>query len=189
MRLFLAIDLPESVRSRLGELQERLRRSWPGWRWVRPEGIHLTIRFLGEVLPEVDSGARECWREAAAAVAPFKIGFGGIGRFPPRGGARVLWIAVHTQHGSEGLSLLAERVELAARSAGFEEETRPFRAHLTLARAMRGQSPTWSEGIDAGIEESVEVDRLVLFRSTLSPCGARYTALDSFALSGRGREC
>jgi 2'-5' RNA ligase len=146
------------------------------------------VRFLGEVQPQIDSGARDSWRAAAEAVAPFKIGFGALGRFPPRGRPRVLWVAVRQEQGAAGLPLLAERVEQAARAVGFDEENRPFRAHLTLARAARGQAPTWSEGVVPGIEELVEVDRLVLFQSRLSPSGARYTALDSFALEGRGRK-
>jgi 2'-5' RNA ligase len=95
---------------------------------------------------------------------------------------------VRQKNGSTALSLLAERVERAARAAGFDEERRPFRPHLTLARAARGGSPTWSEDFEAAIEETVEVDRLVLFKSTLSPSGARYTALESFALEGREGE-
>lgn len=188
MRIFLAIDLPESIRTRLGELQGRLRSSLTGWRWVRPQGIHLTIRFLGEVPQRIDAESREGWRDAAAAVAPFTIGFGALGRFPPRGKPRVMWVAVRQEDRTEGLPRLAERIELAARAAGFDEETRPFRPHLTLARAARGRSPAWTEGIDPAIDELVEVDRLVLFQSTLSPSGARYTALDSFALEGRRGE-
>ena len=67
MRLFLAVDLPDSLRRGLGELQRRLRANLTGWRWVRPEGIHLTMRFLGEVAEEEDARQRTAWRLAAGA--------------------------------------------------------------------------------------------------------------------------
>lgn len=184
MRLFLAVELPDAVRQGLDALQARLRDSWPGWRWVRPEGIHLTLRFLGEVDEATDAAARAGWRQAAAGCAAFRFRLEGLGRFPPGGRPRVLWVGVGEEGSSGRLAALATAVEGAARKAGFAAERRTFHPHLTLARAKRGGRPQWGEGIEPGIEEAVAVDRLVLFRSELRPDGARYTALDSFPLGG-----
>jgi len=94
MRLFLAVDLPDSLRRGLGELQRRLRSDLTGWRWVRPEGIHLTMRFLGEVAEEEDARQRTAWRLAAGACPRVRFRVGGTGVFPPRGAPRVLWAGV-----------------------------------------------------------------------------------------------
>ena len=88
MRLFLAVDLPDSLRRGLGELQARLRANLTGWRWVRPEGIHLTVRFLGEVAEEEDARQRTAWRFAAAACPRVRFRVGGTGVCPPRGAPR-----------------------------------------------------------------------------------------------------
>jgi 2'-5' RNA ligase len=183
MRLFLAIDIPD-VRSSLSGLQSVLRSSWPGWRWVRPEGIHLTVRFLGEVETGLDAASREAWRAAAGAVRPFDIRLGRLGRFPKGGAARVLWVGIEEVGGGGRLPALAESVEQAAREAGFEPEKRPFRPHLTLARARRGERPRWAEGVEFERGKAVRVDHMILFSSQLHPAGARYTAIDRFNLEG-----
>jgi 2'-5' RNA ligase len=184
MRLFLAVHIPDSIREELRALQRELKSEWPGWRWVRPESIHLTLRFLGEVDADRDALAREAWSRAAARSQPFVIRLGGIGRFPRGGRARVLWIGIEEIGGSRRLEELAERVEAAARERGFDPEKRPFKPHLTLARAQRGAGPAWQEDITVDRAEEFSVDRMVLFRSQLHPGGARYTALDHFMLKG-----
>lgn len=184
MRLFLAVDLPGTLRERLAALQSGLRQRCDGWRWVRPEGIHLTLRFLGEVDAERDAAGRAAWRAALRPLPPFRFSLGAIGRFPPTGRPRVLWLGV-TEAGRGGLLPdLAERLERAARNCGFAAERRPFSPHLTLARAAREGRPAWPGDIDGGIDLLVEVDRVVLFRSELHPSGARYTALEAFPLEG-----
>jgi 2'-5' RNA ligase len=184
MRLFLAVEIPDSIRTELRGLQERLKSVWPGWRWVRPEGIHLTLRFLGEVSADRDVLSREAWKRAAALSEPFVLRLGGIGRFPRGGRPRVLWIGIEELGGGTQLEELAEGLEAAARESGFEPSMRSFRAHLTLARAGRGERPAWQEGIAVDQSGEFRVDRLVLFRSQLHPSGARYTALEHFMLKG-----
>ena len=190
MRLFLAVEIPDTIRTALSSLQGSLRSAWPGWRWVRPGGIHLTLRFLGEVDGGLDASSREdahsreSWKEAAAPVAPFELRLGALGRFPRAGKARILWVGIEEVGEGRRLACLAERVEQAARDSGFEAEKRPFRPHLTLARARRGERPRWSDGVENDQREAVRVERLILFRSQLHPAGARYTAIDHFMLEG-----
>jgi len=186
VRLFLAIDLPAELREELAGLQARLRAGCAGWRWVRPQGIHLTLRFLGEVEPARDAACRAAWREAVAPLPPFRAELGGIGSFPPRGRPRVLWVGV-VEPGPGGLlQELARRLERAARDCGFEPERRPFSPHLTLARAARGGGPAPPPAVERA-SGRIAVERVQLFLSELHPAGARYTALDSFDLEG-GRE-
>jgi len=182
VRLFLAIDLPSATRQRIATLQRELGERCAGWRWVRPESIHLTLRFLGQVTEDVDLSMRPDWARAAAGVAPFPARVEQLGVFPPRGRPRILWLGVQDLGAASGLDTLARSLELAARSAGFAADEREFRPHLTLARAAghaRLSTPTDRGWVDP---QPFEVRELVLFRSELHPTGARYTALARFPL-------
>ena len=94
MRLFLALEVPAPLRSRIADLQSELRESCPGWRWVRPGGIHLTIRFLGEVDPAREAEIRPAWERAAASVRPFTLRPTGLGCFPNVRRPRVLHVRI-----------------------------------------------------------------------------------------------
>jgi 2'-5' RNA ligase len=186
VRQFLAVELPASLRERLSALQSRLRVQRDGWRWVRTDSIHLTLRFLGEVDPELDERCRPEWRAVAAGSPGFRFRLGDLGRFPPGGRPRVLWVGVVEIDTAGVMPALAAALEQAARNSGFEPEHRSFRPHLTLARAARGMRPRWTEGVEVEFEDEVEVDRIVLYRSELLPAGARYTVLDEFPLGTAG---
>ena len=182
MRLFLALELPRDVRDELERLQRGLRRDWQDWRWVRPAGIHLTLRFLGEVGRATDRDARAGWAASAAGVAPFRLRLGAIGRFPRTGRPRVLWVGAEEPGGDGRLPELARRLEAQARRSGFPPEQRPFRPHLTLARARRPGRPGWDEAVGAAARIEWVAEELILFRSELHSSGARYTALDRYPL-------
>lgn len=182
MRLFLAADLPDELREALARARERLERDATGWRWLRPEAVHLTLRFLGDVDEGRDLGARGGWRNAAAAAAPIELTLGAAGCFPAHGAPRVLWIGVRERATGGALEGLAAALERMAREAGWAPESRPFRPHLTLARRARGARPQRPPGGPADEAPAGLVERLVLYRSHLDPGGARYTALDSYPL-------
>ena len=184
MRLFLALALPDDVRHLLAEAQQQLRQQCSGWRWVRPEGIHLTIRFLGEVSESDDAVQRNTWREAAAGTGPIEFHLGGVGLFPSASRPRVLWVGVHDDTRDGRLLALAEAVEHAARSAGHAAETRPFRPHLTVARAARGRRATARDTSFEIRRVDTRATELTLFQSRLGPGGARYTRLEGFPLAG-----
>jgi 2'-5' RNA ligase len=188
MRQFLAARLPGRLDSGVAALQRRIGAELRGWRWVRPEGIHLTLRFLGDVDDSRDARARAVWREVIAGCAPFGLRLTDLGRFPPRGRPRVLWVGVEETDPGGALATLAERLESAARELGFDPESRPFRPHLTLARGGRPGIP--SDPAALGIRGSAEgrVREVVLYRSDLLPTGARYTALEAYPLHESGRE-
>jgi len=125
MRLFVAIDLPESVKERLALLCCGL----PGARWVDPDQIHLTLRFIGEV----DGGLFRDIRDVLAATEGecFSLQLSGIGFFPPRGKPRVIWAGLQK---NESLLKLRNRMESQLVDLGLEPEGRKFSPHITLAR-------------------------------------------------------
>ncbi len=185
MRLFVACDLPAEVRGRLRSLGESLRTEAPRLRWVRPEGIHLTLRFVGEVDEEIRSRLSETLRRAVPGAAPpFEVAVEGAGYFPDRGRPRVLWVGLREPSGA--LAGLHARVEEAVRGAGVAPENRPFRPHLTLARfgderadprllAAVGLLSTARHGL-------FTVEAVHLFQSVLRPSGAAYRLLEEFRL-------
>ncbi len=186
MRIFLAVDLDESIRSGIAALQRHLAREGvPGIRWVDPAGIHLTLRFCGEISQETtDRLARSI--APGVPYAPFPIRLGGLGTFPPRGAPRVLWVGVR-EAGS--LVPVAAWIEERVISCGLSREPRPFHPHLTLGRFRPGARPPVREALSApgaGDLGSLTVETIVLFESHLSPGGARYDALHSFPLTGAG---
>ncbi len=181
VRAFIALELDTPLREAIGELQARLRLRLGGIRLVRPEGIHLTLRFLGDTSPAQVETLRPLLAAAAAACPPADARVAGVGTFPERGSPRVLWLGLDVPPAVFDLQRACER---AARAAGFEREERPFRAHLTLGRwrdrAPRPDLPPTDLG-------PTRLDTLVLFRSDLRPDGAVYTPLARFALGAETR--
>jgi 2'-5' RNA ligase len=161
-----------------------LREALTGWRWVRPESLHLTLRFLGEVAPDLDRRARAVWAEIVAGAPPVELRLGTLGRFPPRGMPCVLWLGVEEIGAGGILSGLAARLEAAARELGWSAQQRPFRSHMTLARARRGVRPDEPPVTGTVPESRGWIRRVALVRSHLDPGGARYTELESYALGG-----
>jgi len=178
MRLFIAVELDEAIRKKLAEAQERLRAARCSVKWVKPELMHLTLRFLGEVdegrIPQLE----EAMASGAAGIAPFGVTVAGLGAFPERGAPRVLWVGIR-DNGS--LATLNSRLETGVRHLGFAPEDRPFSAHLTIGRvkdprganALRGPL-TAAAATDFG---SCTITELLLIQSVLSPSGPTYTPL------------
>ena len=176
VRSFVALELDARLRDAIGELQTRLRPRLGEIRTTRPEGIHLTLRFLGDTSPEQVATLRPLLAAAAAACPAAEARVAGLGTFPERGSPRVLWLGLDVPPTIFDLQRACER---AARAAGFEREPRPFRAHLTLGR-WRDRAPHPDlPGADLG---ATRLDTLVLFESDLRPDGAVYTPLARFAL-------
>lgn len=178
VRAFAALPLDQAALERIGERVAMLRPAIAGVRWVRPEGLHLTLRFLGwSSEPALESLAPALL--AAAAECPASVArFSGLGLFPERGSPRVLWLGVDLD---ASVGRLQQACERAAVAAGFAPEPRGFRPHLTLGRWRdRAPRPSLPE-LDLG---EAALDRLVLFRSRLQRGGAVYTPLRVFPLHG-----
>jgi 2'-5' RNA ligase len=177
IRAFVAIGLEQQTRARLAELIESLRDRIRGVRWVRPEGIHLTLRFLGyarrsgldSLVPDLRRAAEDC-PATSASVA-------GLGVFPERGRARVLFIAIAVP---ASILRLQEGCERAAVAAGFEAETRAFHPHLTLGRWKEPARRPALPDVDLG---PTRLDTLVLYRSQPGRNGSVYTPIENCALA------
>src|SRR5262245_22512686 len=191
MRLFIAVDLDDEARAAIADEQRRLKVAFDDARssikWVRPDHMHLTLVFLGEV-PEARAPAIVDTVNQPVAQPPFDLVFAGIGVFPPRGAPKVLWVgAAAGEADSIGLQReLANRM----RRLGVELDQRPFHPHLTLARwkTSRGadRSRALATGPDGAIAR-VHVDHATLYQSRLSSAGPTYTPLARATLSASRR--
>ncbi len=158
--------------------------------WVRPENVHLTLKFLGNIHPDRVSEIGHVLKTVAGEFGPFSLSFSELGMFPKSGGPRVLWMGVKDP--GQTLPALHRRVQAGLESLGFEPENRPYSPHLTLARIkspkngrlLREQVKTKPE-----VEPVVfEVDRIVLFQSELTAGGSRYSKLMANPLGNSGPE-
>jgi len=183
IRTFIAVDISDKVRSGLGRLIDNLKKgvkftpARPSW--VRPESIHLTLKFLGNIEEEKAGSIGEALRKIAGETKPFTLRIRDLGVFPSQRRPRVLWCGV--TKGEKQICHLQKMVDRAMAGFGFEKERRPFHPHLTLARIKSPRGTGALMNIVAG-QRSVLVgecliDRLILFRSELHPSGARYTRL------------
>jgi len=178
VRLFFAVELPEEVRRRaaahIAELQARMPEVRAGWE--RPEKMHITLKFMGEVEPQACAVLAGAAERATSTLAPFRFVIEDAGAFPVRGLPRVLWLGVRDASGS--LAQLQKRLEEECEAAGFEREARPFHPHLTIARLRRPEGARRLALLhqEKGFEPSeVFVDALLLIQSELGPTGSRYT--------------
>ena len=181
VRTFVALVLDDEMRRKLEALASSLRPRMPGARWVRPEGVHLTLRFLGDTPPERIERLEADLSAAAAASSPAEVGVRGLDTFPGRGKPpRVLWVGLEVPASVDELQAACEA---AAVAAGFPAEERPFRAHLTLARFRERVLRPALPPTDLG---TVRLHTLALVRSELRPGGAVYTPIARFALGAGG---
>src|SRR5574337_553407 len=132
MRIFVSIEIPEDVKQRMAGVQAGLRKADVEASWPRPEGIHLTLKFLGEVPESRINEIRNAVAAAAAGMSRFRVEVQGTGAFPNAGKARVVWAGLSGD--LEKMNRLQAAVEDALVRIGMEREDRPFKPHLTLAR-------------------------------------------------------
>jgi RNA 2',3'-cyclic 3'-phosphodiesterase len=183
IRAFLAIDPPAEVRRRIGEIQSELKRAVQGKiGWVRPEGIHLTLKFFGDIAVRDVAAISEAVREKTGPAAPLDFTVHRVGVFPDLRRPRVIWLGMEGD--TERLAALQRALEGAFAEIGFPAEDRPFRAHLTLGRiktttGLTGLAKAVADGRETGAG-SFRAGGLILFRSELHPSGARYTRLAEF---------
>jgi 2'-5' RNA ligase len=182
LRTFIAVELDAALRTQLGDLQARLQEAFPPRlvRWVRPEGIHLTLKFLGDTPAAQVAQIAEAMCAACEGHALFAISVGGMGCFPNVRRPRVLWVGVEEPTGA--LSRLQADVERALQPLGYPRERRGFSPHLTLGR-IRGRDRDAVEALGAYVARArvrlgaMEVDEVHLIRSELLPGGAVYSPL------------
>lgn len=176
MRLFVGLDLPEDLRLTLGLLRAGIN----GARWVPPENFHITLRFIGEADRHQAADLDDAL--ADIDVPAFDLAFHGVGSFASRGRLRAIWAGLES---SGALVHLHDKVERASVRAGFAEEQRKFKPHVTLAR-LKGTpefaAQRFLEDHAGFTTRPFTVDRFVLFESTLGGEGAHYTPVCRYPL-------
>jgi 2'-5' RNA ligase len=191
IRTFIAIELDESIKDELTRLQERLKcEALQGsLRWVRPVGIHLTLKFLGDVPADQIGEITRALEKSCQGFAPFSLSCGGLGCFPNLKRPRVVWVGVQEETGT--LAQLQKAIEENVAPLGYPPEKRKFSPHLTLGRVQRrvssGDLRRLGELVGAseiGTLGQMEVRSVNLMRSDLRPSGAMYTRLAEVELKG-----
>ncbi len=180
----MAVELDGGVHEALARVQAELRqRPLPSLRWVRPDAIHLTLKFLGETAADKVPAIEAALRQALAGLSPLRVELGPLGTFGGRR-PRVLWIGVAGD--VDRLKDLQARVERALRSLGFPREERPYSPHLTLARVPPSGAigPALEEALAAvpPPQAAMDVREVSLMLSRLGPAGAAYERLAAFPL-------
>lgn len=195
MRLFVALDLRDDVRRALGDLMAKLKPLSPDARWVRPQGMHVTLKFIGHAVETGDAEKLDAVRTALATVRsdrPVEMNFRGVGFFPNAQRPRVVWCGVQA---SENLAALAAAIDRALELVGISREDRAFVPHLTLARfkPARPGKPSRSnrnnrETLQSAAAEMAEKDfgsaretEFHLFESITKPGGAEYRKLETYS--------
>ena len=174
MRLFAAVPVSEPAREQILKLLGKLREAgWPV-RWVHDEGLHMSLKFFGEVAPERLDVIAEALRFAAHGADALALELGELGAFPSRNRPRVLWVGVQAP---AALELLQDRIERGCEAIGFPPEGAPFQPHITLGRLREGQRlpPGGLDDHAEGFEQVTFVaQQLVLYESVLTTGGPRY---------------
>lgn len=194
IRAFLAVELDENLRAAIEQVQRELRDRISRQlgrdariQWVRPESIHVTVKFLGDIEEAFVDRIRHVLGPALADTSRFTVPAGGIGVFPNRDGPRVLWIgcAGGAEQSEEAgrWRRLHQAVERALEPLGFAAEAKPFSPHLTLARVKDGERQVGKVLAQSGVFDrplscgSLVVGAIALMRSELKPAGAEYKRL------------
>ncbi len=176
MRAFVALNLPDTTRQALWSAIAPLRDLKLPVKWVRPDGIHLTLKFLGEIAAARQSEVIAALGRAAHGTRPLPLAIEGVGAFPNAARAKVLWAGVAIE---PALELLQHAIEREFTPLGFPTEARTVRPHVTLGRAQRDARPAAFGGLEAALgalsfAETVVIESVDLMRSTLQSGGAVY---------------
>lgn len=187
MRAFIGIALPDAVRASLAILQRQVGESGADIKWVEPEHLHVTLKFLDEITEEQRGRVEALLRQVAGGEPAFTLAMEWAGAFPSVNAPRVLWVGL--RQGRETVVRIAQAIEQECQAIGLRREERPFAAHVTLGRVRspkrqdelvkRLQTAAWEP------PDPFPVTALALYRSDLHPSGPRYTVLAEIPLTPR----
>lgn len=185
LRCFVAISLPDELKAKISGIQEKLKLAGADVSWTRPEGMHLTLKFFGEIEDKRIPKIEKALDMAVADVSTFSLSVSGIGTFPDMRRPRVIWIGL--KEDGSNLFTLQKGVEEELKNIGFPSEDRRFSPHITLGRIRSNRNIEKllrlideEKGIDTG---GFDVSEIHLIKSELKPTGAVYTELYSVMLS------
>jgi 2'-5' RNA ligase len=189
IRAFIAVELPPDFKLALARLQDKLKSGGRApVKWVEPDNIHLTLKFLGNIDAALIDRVTGVMQEAARGVHPFRVEMGGLGVFPGPGRVRIVWVGLTGDVAK--LTQLQKGLDAALAPLGFTPESRPFTPHLTLARVRDNASPEQRQDLGRlvtatrfEVPGSIKVDAVHLMRSQLTREGPVYTRLSSLTLA------
>jgi 2'-5' RNA ligase len=185
MRLFFAVHVSDAIKNDIADALKAFPVRNPPWRWIVPQNVHVTLKFLGELDEKLLPDLREIGQHAAQGMKPFRVSYGAFGGFPALTRPRVIFF--EAMEGTPELAEIASRLDRGAELVGVPRESRPFTAHLTLARIKDPLPP----GIRDALEKvpplpataSQTVDHFSLMQSHLSRAGAQYEEVERFPLA------
>lgn len=179
MRIFIALDIPAEIRARLSEYMARSREWAPDARWTHVEGLHVTLKFVGEASDELLQRMKSAL--ATVKAAPLEVKFEGVGFFPNPNVARVFWAGVN---GGGDLPRLASMIDQALETVGIERESKLYHPHLTLARSAKGPLSQLRRLLSDNPAHfgTMTAREFFLYRSQPQKGGSKYTKLERFGL-------
>jgi 2'-5' RNA ligase len=189
IRSFLACELPREIRAIVAQILGELSRSSLKVRWVKPNNIHLTVIFLGNIFEDAIPDIKKRIQYDCQEFGSFQISLKGMGCFPNRRNPRVLWLGLEGD--IDRMGKFRDSLQRSIAPFGIKMEKRPFRPHLTLGRFKK------RDKINGSLEKTLskyenltspvcQLQELILFKSILKPSGAEYTKLGAWALLGKG---
>jgi 2'-5' RNA ligase len=185
VRLFVAVNLPDSEKQRLAEVLGELRQAGLPFRWVEPESLHITLKFLGQVTEPQRGLLTAALAGAAAGIPCFDVEIGGFGAFPTMSKPNIVWVAAAA---APMLMELEQRVDARTQPLGFPREARPFHPHITIGRLKKSGARVESGPLDRMLaslvyKSVIRVESLDLMRSHTDSRGARYERIERHGLS------
>jgi len=185
MRTFIAVELSKEIQDALEELESQLRKSGADVKWVKPQNIHLTLKFLGEIDPKNTEEIKQVLLDIAKGLTPFKMRLTNLGAFPKINYPRVIWVDI--EEGKDTLVKIAADLEEGLAKIGIPREDKPFKAHTTIGRLRspqnRNQLVDQMQKFTSPLNKECTVDRLTLYKSTLTGSGPIYEVISQARLS------
>jgi len=188
IRTFIAIELDDAIRKQLARTQDELKSAGAQVKWVEPDHVHLTLKFIGEIPPDQLSEVTGILTECCKGVPPIALTVGGVGAFPSPARPQVVWVGAQPTdaESADALQRLVEALEQWLETIGVPREDRPFKPHLTIGRT---KGPKGGDRLAKAIAEIANrpfgemlAEEIVLLQSTLSPEGPTYTPLQRVRL-------
>jgi len=185
IRAFISIEIPQEIKEKISLIQEQLKSVETPVSWVRLDSIHLTLKFLGNIMEEQIPDIKKCIDTAVNGISPFNVNVKGGGVFPNLNYPRVIWLGLEDK--TDSLFKIQKGIDNCLEKIGFEPEERGFKPHLTLGRvkSLKGKNQLIRtihiyKDIEVG---EIYVDKIKLMRSQLNPAGAIYTVLEEVRLT------
>ncbi len=184
IRTFIAIEIPQDIKEEISGFQNSLKDKNFPVRWVRPENIHITLKFVGEIPGEVVNNIKQEFEKSPPLIEPFSCTVGGTGVFPNLKRPRVFWAGI--KNGAEETIALAGTIDRFVREFDIEREKKRFSPHLTIGRFKR---PFQVTGLENFLSDDIlntgnfSVGKIVFMQSVLKPLGPEYTPLAYHSLS------